>query len=203
MGELKAPLGPTAIHLCIDMQRLFAPGGPWPTPWMERVLPNVIHLVERAPSRTVFTRFIPPRSPGDVPGMWQTYYRKWQDVTLDRLDTRLLDLMPALQNFMPPARAFNRMQYSAFANGQLHRLLRRRNIDTIIVTGSETDVCVLSSVLMAVDLGYRVIIARDGTCSSSDETHDALLSLYRRRFEVQIELSDVTEIVETWRAEDR
>ena len=32
MGELKAPLGPTAIHLCIDMQRLFAPEGPGPRP---------------------------------------------------------------------------------------------------------------------------------------------------------------------------
>ena len=126
MGELKVPLGPTAIHLCIDMQRLFAPGGPWPAPWTERVLPNVIHLVERAPSRTVFTRFIPPRSPDDVPGIWRAYYLKWQDVTLDRLDATLLDLMPALQTFMPPAEAFDRMQYSAFANGgQLHRLLRQ------------------------------------------------------------------------------
>ena len=87
-------------------------------------------------------------------------------------------LMPALQKFIPPAEAFDHMQYSAFANSQLHRLLRRR-IDTIIVTGSETDVCVLLSVLMAVDLGYRVTIARDGTCSSSDETRDALWSLQK------------------------
>ena len=30
-----------------------------------------------------------------------------------------------------------------------------------IVSGSETDVCVLATVLDAVDMGYRVIIARD------------------------------------------
>jgi nicotinamidase-related amidase len=80
----------------------------------------------------------------------------------------------------------------------LHPFLRERGIDTVIVTGSETDICVLSSVLSAVDLGYRVIVACDAICSSSDESHDALLSLYRRRFDLQIELAEVSEILETW-----
>jgi nicotinamidase-related amidase len=31
----------------------------------------------------------------------------------------------------------------------------------LTVTGSETDVCVLATVLDAVDLGYRVIVVRD------------------------------------------
>src|SRR3981081_3985159 len=40
MGRLKAPPGPEAVHLCLDMQLLFGPQGPWSTPWMERVLPR-------------------------------------------------------------------------------------------------------------------------------------------------------------------
>lgn len=198
MGDLKRPLTPSAVHLCIDMQRLFAPEGPWPTPWMARVLPSVVRLVEYSPSRTLFTRFIPPNSPDDVVGMWQTYYRKWRDVTRDRIDTALLDLAPALHRHVSPALVFDHMQYSAFTNGRLHAFLRRRGIDTIIVTGSETDVCVLSSVLTAVDLGYRVVVARDAICSSSDESHNALLGLYRRRFDIQIELAEVEEIVAVW-----
>jgi nicotinamidase-related amidase len=169
---------------------------------MTHVLPKVVRLVERAPPRTLFTRFIPPRSPDDVRGMWQAYYRKWRDVTRDHVDAGLLDLVSALQRYTPPAEIFDRMPYSAFANGRLHAFLRRRGIDTIIVTGSETDVCVLSSVLAAVDLGYRVVIARDAICSSSDESHDALLGLYRRRFDVQIELAEVGEIVAAWRFGD-
>ena len=39
-------------------------------------------------------------------------------------------------------------------------------------SGSETDVCVLATVLDAVDIGYRVIVVRDAICSSSDEGHD-------------------------------
>jgi nicotinamidase-related amidase len=135
--------------------------------------------------------------------MWQAYYRKWRSVTLDRMNTAFLDLVPPLQRFVPPADTFHRMQYSTFANGQLHPVLRNRGIDTIIVTGSETDICVLSSVLSAVDLGYRMIVARDAICSSSDESHDALIGLYRRRFDLQIELAEVFEIIEAWNTDGR
>jgi len=63
------------------------------------------------------------------------------------------------------------------------------------VSGSETDVCVLASVLAAIDRGYRVIVVRDGVCSSSDATHDALIALYTKRFDVQLELVGATEVL--------
>ena len=56
------------------MQRMFAEPTEWHTPWMERVLPNVVAVVELDPARTIFTRFIPPRSPDDVGGAWRRYY---------------------------------------------------------------------------------------------------------------------------------
>lgn len=34
-----------AVHLCIDMQNVFAPGGLWATSWMERVLPTIVAIV--------------------------------------------------------------------------------------------------------------------------------------------------------------
>ena len=89
--------------------------------------------------------------------------------------------------------------YSAFGNPQLHQHLRERQIDTLIVSGSETDVCVLSSILAAVDYGYRVIIAEDAVCSSSDEGHDALIGLFNQRFDVQLEPAKVEVILSAWR----
>src|ERR1700760_4387672 len=35
-----------AVNLSIDMQNLFAPGGIWATPWMERVLPAIVAVAE-------------------------------------------------------------------------------------------------------------------------------------------------------------
>jgi hypothetical protein len=53
-----------------DMQNLFASETPWHTPWMERAVPVVVRIVELCPSRTVFTRFIPPHRPDQMPGSW-------------------------------------------------------------------------------------------------------------------------------------
>lgn len=178
------------------MQMLFRNGGLWPTPWMERVLPNVVRLVERAPARTVFTRFIPPVSGEDMSGMWRVFYRKWPQATRERLDPGQLELVPELLPFVPPAHVFDKQVYSAFADGRLAAWLPQRQVTTLIVSGAETDVCVLSTVLGAVDHGYRTILVTDAICSSSDEGHDALMRMYTSRFDVQIELASTADILD-------
>jgi len=49
----------SALHIAIDMQRLFAEPTEWFVPWLERVLPNVVAIANHAPDRTLCTRFIP------------------------------------------------------------------------------------------------------------------------------------------------
>lgn len=188
--------GDRAVHLCLDMQMLFRNGGLWPTPWMERVLPNVVRLVERAPARTVFTRFIPPVSGEDMSGMWRVFYRKWPQATRERLDPGQLELVPELLPFAPPAHVLDKQVYSAFADSRLAAWLAQRQVTTLIVSGAETDVCVLSTVLGAVDHGYRTILVTDAICSSSDEGHDALMRMYTSRFDVQIELASTADILD-------
>src|SRR3984893_12692955 len=79
-----------AVHLCIDMQRLFGPNGIWRTPARQTVLPRAAAIVKRLPERTIFTRFIPPQRPEDMPGMWRCYYEKWWQATREHIDPRLL-----------------------------------------------------------------------------------------------------------------
>ncbi|MCA6120323.1 cysteine hydrolase [Bradyrhizobium sp. WSM 1704] len=202
MGQLLSAPGPQAVHLCIDMQRLFAPGSPWATPWMPRVLPRIVELTRRAPERTVFTRFVPPRSKLDARGTWRLYYEKWECVTRDRIDPALLELVPELAVHAPPAAVIDRVTYNAFGNGRLQAHLTAHKVDTVIVSGGETDVCVLATVLGAIDIGYRIIIAEDALCSSSDQSHDALLQLYGERFSIQIEVASTADILRIWSVDD-
>jgi nicotinamidase-related amidase len=192
------PLTPRSVHLCVDMQRLFLAETPWHTPWAERVLPIVVRIAERHPDRTIFTRFIPPRSPDDLPGSWRRFYERWRELTRDRVDPALLELAPALAALAPPALVIDKPVYSPFAGARLLDTLRKRQADALVVTGAETDVCVLATVLGAVDCGYRVVIARDAVCSSSDQTHDSLLGLYAGRFSQQVEVAESETILRCW-----
>jgi nicotinamidase-related amidase len=116
-------------------------------------------------------------------------------MTLDRLNPDMLYLDQALSGFLPPARVFKKTVYSPWHSGELHTILQGQNIRTLIVSGGETDVCVLASVLGAIDLGYHVILARDALCSSSDEAHDSALDLYHRRYSVQVHPIDTKDIL--------
>jgi nicotinamidase-related amidase len=74
------------------MQRIFSTEGPWPTPWMDKILPVAAHLASCHPERTVFTRFIPPERPEDM-----------RVATRECLDLQLLQLTPPLAMLCPPA----------------------------------------------------------------------------------------------------
>jgi hypothetical protein len=100
-----------------------------------------------------------------------------------------------LARVAPPAAIVDKRVYSPFTEPSLLGLLRERGADSLVITGAETDVCVLAAVLDAVDLGYRVVLASDALCSSSDQTHDALMTLYRERFSEQIEMAETASIL--------
>jgi nicotinamidase-related amidase len=193
------PIGDTAVLLFVDMQRIFALGAPWQTPWMPKVLPVIEGLTAQFSERTILTRFITPERPSDMPGAWRHYYEKWKQTTREVMDLSLLRLLPELERFAPPAHVFDKSRFSAFWSGELHQFLQSKNVDTLIIGGAETDVCVLATVLSAVDLGYRVIVLEDAICSSSDEGHDALLQMYRQRFSVQIETNTSDWVLKEWK----
>jgi len=197
-GIIYGRIPASAVHLCVDMQRMFAEETAWRTPWMPRVLPVVVRLCERRADRTCFTRFIPARSPGDGQGAWRRYWRRWESITLENLGEEGVELWPELQTFTPPARILDKAHYSPWMGTNLASALAAGQVDTLVVTGAETDMCVLAAVLGAVDLGFRVIVVSDAVCSSSDQAHEALLNLYHDRFSQQIETAECDEVLDAW-----
>ncbi len=198
-GLQHGPLGPGVAHLCIDMQNLFTGGTAWHTPWLERVLPVVERIAAAHPDHTLFTRFIPADRPGTGEGRWRAYWDRWAEMTLDRLPRGAEDLLPPLARLVPPAEVLDKRGYSPWHETALEQRLRARRIDTLIVTGAETDVCVLAAVLGAVERGYRVIVPTDAICSGSDRTHEALLTLYRERYGQQVETATADQVLAAWR----
>lgn len=73
---------------------------------------------------------------------------------------------------------------SAFFPGYspLPDLLAARAIDTVLITGTVTNVCCESSARDASTLGYRVIMVADANAGTSDATHNATLHTIYRSF---------------------
>jgi nicotinamidase-related amidase len=192
------PVGRNSAHLCVDMQRMFAEPTEWMMPWSAKVLPQITALVEFQPEKTIFTRFIPMRRAGQGPGMWKQYYERWASMTVEKIGADMVELVPALARFTPPASVIDKQVYAPWLETDLHQRLQKQGADTLIISGGETDVCVLATVLGAVDLGYRVVLAKDALCSSSDEAHDAAIDLYHQRYSVQVEPVDTETILRNW-----
>ena len=188
----------TLAHICVDVQTMFAADTEWHAPWLHRVLPAIEAIVERDPPQTVFTRFIPPARPEDATGAWRDYYRHWPGMTRARLPAEMLEVVPSLRRYIPPARQLDKSIYSPWLQTELHPGLRREGIDTLIVTGGETDVCVLTTVLGAIDLGYRVIVPTDAVFGSADQTHDATLTIYNSRFGQQLTACTTQDLLDNW-----
>ncbi|MGA5304897.1 isochorismatase family protein [Nucisporomicrobium flavum] len=73
---------------------------------------------------------------------------------------------------------------SAFFPGHspLPALLRERGIDTVLITGTVTNVCCESSARDASTLGYRVVMVADANSAPRDEVHNAALHTVYRSF---------------------
>ena len=99
---------------------------------------------------------------------------------------------------LPLAGIVDKAGYSAYSSADFAPLLDRLGADTLILSGVETDVCVWATVLSAIDDGRRVIIATDAVASGNRDTHDATLRIAADRFDLQIELATVDEILAAW-----
>lgn len=188
----------TTLHLCVDMQRLFAEETAWQVPWLTRVLPAVVEIASRHTRRTMFSLFAPPATADAAEGAWRAYYERWPQMTREALDPRLLELVEPLARLVPPARTIDKPANSVFSRAGFAAALKRRGITTLVVTGGETDVCVLATVMQAIDLGFRVVLPIDALCSTSDGAHDALIDLFRTRFATQVESTTTGELLNRW-----
>jgi nicotinamidase-related amidase len=193
-------LGRRACHICVDMQSMFAAETEWHAPWLERTLPAVVAIAEAHSASTIFTRFVPPQSPVAAFGAWRSYYDRWRSMTLDRLAPGMVDLVPALARLAPPARVLDKAVYSPWSNPHLQRWLVDEQVDTLVITGGETDICVLATIIGAIDRGYRVVLPTDAVFGSADETHDAMLGIYQSRFGQQLTTCSTQDVLDRWSA---
>ncbi len=68
-------------------------------------------------------------------------------------------------------------RFSAFIQGSsdLDGILREQGVDTVLITGTVTNVCCESTARDAMMLNYKVVMVSDGNAADNDEEHNASL----------------------------
>lgn len=196
MSRLFGPVPADAIHLVVDMQELFRSHPDWGTQALSDVIAPIQRLVQARPENAYFSRFIPPLAGEEATGAWRRYYRRWHRVPLDSMDPQLVEVVAEL---LPSARRIvDKAGYSALGNPGFRAAMTATPEQCLILTGVETDVCVLSTVMEAMDLGLRVIVASDAVTSSVTQCHGLALEILEQRFDEQVEIATVDEIIAAW-----
>jgi nicotinamidase-related amidase len=87
---------------------------------------------------------------------------------------------------------------SAFFPGRcrLPRLLEERGVDTVLISGTVTNVCCESSARDAATLGLRVILVADANAARRDQDHNATLHTIYRSFGDVRSTSDLLEMIQ-------
>jgi nicotinamidase-related amidase len=88
--------------------------------------------------------------------------------------------------------------YDAFAGTELDGALRARGVTSLVVTGTMTDICVLSTVVGAFNHEYRITVVADAVATLWPEIQRATLDIVGRAFGRVVQSREVLDTIATW-----
>jgi ureidoacrylate peracid hydrolase len=86
-------------------------------------------------------------------------------------------------------------RYSALIPGSssLERVLRSLGIDTLLITGTKTNICCESTARDAMMMDFRVVMVSDATAALSDDEHRATLETIIQQFGDVLRVDEIAE----------
>lgn len=99
---------------------------------------------------------------------------------------------------LPEEIIVNKHRYSAFINTRLDSVLRSQRIETLIMTGVSTNVCVESTARDGFMLDYQIVMVQDACASYSRAAHEMTLENMKGYFGVVASAADIEESWKMW-----
>ena len=201
--------GRTAL-VVVDMQRGFLdPGEAMEVPPAREIVPVIQRLLEVFRARrlpVVFTEFVyspsapvligalhPEHQPAP-PGAPRGFGRPSSSCLEGTASAEIVpDLAPR-----PGELVVRKPGYDAFQGTVLDGALRARNVTSLVVTGTMTDICVLATVTAALHREYRVTVVEDGVATLWPEVQRAALDIIGRAYGRVATAKDVADQIASW-----
>ena len=196
--------------LVIDMQNAFvAEGAPFETPGAREMIPRLERLISfarehRLPIVWTQSDHRPPFGGlmlEKFPAIGQQRVL-WQGETSFEMYPRMLQPHEGPREYR-----LVKHKYDAFFETNLEAILRYHNVDTLIITGTATNVCCESTARSAFMRDYKVIFLNDANATFDPAMHEATLNnigLFFGRVlttdELLAEMQEAVEKIATWSA---
>jgi ureidoacrylate peracid hydrolase len=171
-------------HIVVDLQNGFmAQGQPVEIATAREIVPNVNRIASAlrdAGGVNIFIQYVINQTAKRDWSSWFEYFadaarRKELEACFDH-GAYGWELWSGL-DVGPGDLKVEKTRFGAFVPGssELHEILQARGIDTLIITGTATNVCCESTARDAMQMNYKVIFVADGNATSSDAEHNATL----------------------------
>jgi nicotinamidase-related amidase len=206
---LRLEPGHTALVI-VDMQRGFVePGQAMEVPPAREIVPVIRALLDAFRVRrlpVVFTEFtysptvpilvgeLHPEHRPAVPGHPRGLGLPSSSCLEGDVSARTIDaLTPRTDELV-----IRKRWYDGFAGTELDGALRARGVTSVVITGTMTDICVLSTVVGAFNREYRVTVVEDGVATLWPDIQRATLDIVSRAFGRVVQSKEVLGTLATW-----
>ena len=172
-------------HIVVDLQNGFmAPGAVAEIGTAREIVPAVNQISAALRAAGGLVVYIQNTFDEEAIRTWSTYFNHFcSPARRDRMIEAFTPgsdghaLWPGL-DVRPEDLQVRKRRFGAFAPGasDLHAILQERGVDTLIITGTASQVCCESTARDAMMLNYKVFFVADGNATFTDEEHNATLS---------------------------
>jgi ureidoacrylate peracid hydrolase len=206
---LRLERGRTAL-LVVDMQRGFLePGEALEVPPAREIVPAIRTLLDAFRGRglpVAFTEFtyspavpilvgeLHPEHKPAAPGAPRGFGMPSSNCLEGTQSARTIGALAP----RPDEPVIRKRWYDGFAGTELDGALRARSVTSLVITGTMTDICVLSTVVGAFNREYRISVVADGVATLWPEIQRATLDIVGRAFGRVVQSKEVLDTISSW-----
>jgi nicotinamidase-related amidase len=117
--------------------------------------------------------------------------RYYEDINAERECIAVIDeLAPAAGDYQ-----VDKFGYGAFFRTNLYDILRAEKVDTVVISGTVTQICVEETAREAFHHGLKTIVLSDGVSSFDPELHNATLKNLAMKFGVVMTSDELIKMI--------
>jgi ureidoacrylate peracid hydrolase len=192
-------------HIVVDLQNGFmAPGQVAEIATAREIVPNVNRISAALREAGGLVVYVQNTFDTVAVDTWSTFFEHFCTPQRRKLMIEAFspgafghEIWPGL-DVLPQDLKVQKRRFGAFAPGssELHTVLQQRGIDTLIITGTATQVCCESTARDAMMLNYKVFFIADGNATFTDDEHNGTLSAMAHAFCDVIDTDTVVGMIE-------